>query len=119
MSRRQRAARTAATPRAAATTNFAGGKMTDWGAHHIDIAQWAIGMDNTGPTSVEGVMAEHPVPFKDGWPTVDNQYNAATKFDVKCMYPNGVELHILSDGENGIQLTGDKGELFVSRGALR
>src|SRR5205085_1415913 len=45
--------------------------------------------------------------------------NAATKFDVKCLYGDGVELHILSDGENGIQLTGDKGDLFVSRGALR
>jgi predicted dehydrogenase len=98
---------------------YSGGKMTDWGAHHVDIATWAIGMDNSGPTSVEGVMAEHPVPFKDGWPTVTNRYNAATKFDVKCMYPNGVELHILSDGENGILITGDKGELFVSRGALR
>jgi predicted dehydrogenase len=98
---------------------YSGGKMTDWGAHHVDIATWAIGMDNSGPTSVEGIMAEHPVPFKDGWPTVTNRYNAATKFDVKCMYPNGVELHILSDGENGILITGDKGELFVSRGALR
>ncbi|MEX2175733.1 MAG: Gfo/Idh/MocA family oxidoreductase [Pirellulaceae bacterium] len=98
---------------------YSGGKMTDWGAHHIDIATWAIGMDNSGPTSVEGVMAEHPVPFKEGWPTVSNRYNAATKFDVKCMYPNGIELHILSEGENGILIKGDKGELFVSRGALR
>jgi predicted dehydrogenase len=98
---------------------YSGGKMTDWGAYHVDIATWAIGMENSGPTSVEGVMAEHPVPFKDGWPTVTNRYNAATKFDVKCMYPNGVELHILSDGENGILIQGDKGELFVSRGALR
>lgn len=98
---------------------YSGGKMTDWGAHHVDIATWAIGMDHSGPTSVEGLMAEHPVPFKDGWPTVDNMYNAATKFDVKCLYPNGVELRILSDGENGIKITGDQGELFVSRGALR
>jgi hypothetical protein len=98
---------------------YSGGKMTDWGAHHVDIATWAIGMDQSGPTSVEGVFADHPVPYKDGWPTVDNMYNAATKFDVKCLYPNGVELHVLSDGENGIQITGDKGELFVSRGALR
>jgi predicted dehydrogenase len=98
---------------------YSGGKMTDWGAHHVDIATWAIGMENSGPVSVEGIFAEHPVPYKDGWPTVDNMYNAATKFDVKCLYPNGVEMHILSDGENGILITGDKGELFVSRGALR
>jgi predicted dehydrogenase len=98
---------------------YSGGKMTDWGAHHVDIATWAIGMDQSGPTSVEGIMAEHPVPFKDGWPTVSNKYNAAHKFDVKCLYPNGVELHILSDGENGIHIQGDRGDLFVSRGALR
>jgi predicted dehydrogenase len=98
---------------------YSGGKMTDWGAHHVDIATWAIGMENSGPISVEGVMVEHPVPFKDGWPTITNKYNAATKFDVKCLYPNGVELHILSEGENGILIQGDKGELFVSRGNLR
>jgi predicted dehydrogenase len=98
---------------------YSGGKMTDWGAHHVDIATWAIGMENSGPTSVEGIMAVHPVEFKDGWPTVSNRYNAATKFDVKCLYPNGVELHILSEGENGILIQGDKGELFVSRGNLR
>lgn len=97
---------------------YSGGKMTDWGAHHVDIATWAIGMDSSGPTSVEGIMAEHPVPYKDGWPTQDNQYNVATKFDVKCLYPNGVELHILSEGENGVYIQGDKGDLFVSRGKL-
>jgi predicted dehydrogenase len=98
---------------------YSGGKMTDWGAHHVDIAQWAIGMVESGPVSVEGVTAQHPVPFKDGHPTVTNRYNTATKFDVKVMFPNEVEMHILSDGENGILIQGDKGELFVSRGALR
>jgi predicted dehydrogenase len=98
---------------------YSGGKMTDWGAHHVDIATWAIGMDQSGPSSVEGVMAKHPVEYKDGWPTVSNRYNTATTFDVKCMYPNGVELHILADGENGILIEGEKGELFVSRGNLR
>jgi predicted dehydrogenase len=98
---------------------YSGGKLTDWGAHHVDIATWAIGMENSGPKSVEGLLAVHPVPYKDGYPTIDNMYNTATKFDVKCLYPNGVELHILSDGENGIYIQGDLGDLFVSRGALR
>ena len=97
---------------------YSGGKMTDWGAHHIDIAQWLIGMDHSGPTSVEGT-AEHPVPFKDGHPTVSNRYNAATKFHVKCMFPNGVELTVRDDTENGILVEGDKGRIFVSRGSLK
>ena len=96
---------------------YSGGKMTDWGAHHVDIAQWAIGMENSGPNSVEGT-AEHPCPYKDGYPTVDHMYNAATKFLVTCMFPNGVEMTIRHDTENGILIEGTEGRIFVSRGAL-
>ena len=60
--------------------------MTDWGAHHVDIAHWAIGMDNSGPISVAGT-AKHPVPFKDGYPTDDSQYNAATEFTSPASSP--------------------------------
>ncbi|MFO1063129.1 MAG: Gfo/Idh/MocA family oxidoreductase [Pirellulales bacterium] len=98
---------------------YSGGKMTDWGAHHVDIATWAIGMDHSGPTSVEGLHVVHPMEYKNGYATRTDMYNTATQFDVKCMYANGIELHILSDRENGILIQGDKGELFVSRGALR
>ena len=47
---------------------YSGGKLTDWGAHHVDIAQWAIGMDETGPTTIEVAKGELPVEYKDGWP---------------------------------------------------
>lgn len=97
---------------------YSGGKMTDWGAHHIDIATWAIGMDHSGPTSVEGT-AKHPVELKDGNPVQTNRYNVATTFNVKCLFANGVEMEIAADGENGITITGTEGEIFVSRGALR
>jgi predicted dehydrogenase len=97
---------------------YSGGKMTDWGAHHVDIAQWAIGKDDSGPTRVEVVSAEHPVPFRKGNPTVDDTYNAAVHFNVRCLYDNGVELIIRDDTENGITFEGDRGEIFVSRGRL-
>ena len=98
---------------------YSGGKMTDWGAHHVDIAQWAIGMENSGPVSVEGICAEHPVPFENGHPMVDNQYNTATRFLVRCMFPNGVEMSIRDDTANGIRFEGTEGELFVSRSSLK
>ncbi len=96
---------------------YSGGKMTDWGAHHVDIAQWAIGMDHSGPTHVEGT-AKHPVPFEKGYPTVDNQYNTATDFLVTCKFPGDVELVIRHDTENGILIEGTKGRIFVNRGKL-
>ena len=97
---------------------YSGGKLTDWGAHHVDIAQWAIGMDHNGPTSVEVVSAELPVPFEKGYPTVDDCYNTPKAFQVKCQFPNGVEMVLRHDTDNGILVEGEKGRFFVNRGKL-
>ena len=96
---------------------YSGGKMTDWGAHHVDIGMWALGMDNSGPVLVEGT-AEHPVPFENGMPTVSNRYNAATKFNVTAKFENGAEMLITSEGDNGILIEGTEGRIFVNRGQL-
>jgi predicted dehydrogenase len=99
---------------------YSGGKMTDWGAHHVDIASWALGIDETGPQTVEGV-AKHPCEFVDGMPTRDDCYNTATEFDVTVMCPGDVELHIVShspDG-NGILFEGTEGRFHVSRGSMK
>jgi predicted dehydrogenase len=96
---------------------YSGGKMTDWGAHHVDIAQWAMGMDHSGPLSVEGT-AVHPCEYKDGHPQADNVYNAAVEFMVTCKFPNDLEMVIRHDTENGITFEGEKGTFFVSRGKL-
>jgi predicted dehydrogenase len=97
---------------------YSGGKMTDWGAHHVDIAQWGIGMDKSGPVSVKPISSTHPVPFKDGMPTEDDRYNTATEFMIECMFPNGVKLTIRHDTDNGILFTGSKGKFFVNRGKI-
>ena len=97
---------------------YSGGRMTDWGAHHVDIAQWAIGMDQTGPLSVEPVSFKLPVPFEKGYPKVDDCFNTATAYHIKCIFPNGVEMIIRDDTDNGILFEGDKGRFFVNRGKL-
>jgi predicted dehydrogenase len=97
---------------------YSGGKLTDWGAHHVDIAQWAIGMDRSGPVSVKPVSVKHPVPFKDGMPTQDDAYNTATDFLIECLFPNGVKMTIRHDTDNGILFTGTEGRFFVSRSKI-
>ena len=56
-------------------------------SHHVDIAQWAIGMEWSGPTSVDPVSVTHPVPFRNGHPTQDDRYNTATEFVVRALFP--------------------------------
>ncbi len=97
---------------------YSGGKLTDWGAHHVDIATWAMDKTATGPVSVDPVMVKHPVAFKDGFPTDDSRYNTATEFLIRAKYADGMELEIRHDGTNGITLEGTEGSIFVARGKL-
>ena len=114
---------------------YSGGKMTDWGAHHIDIAQWAIAPGETGPTRVAGT-GEFPdtVPsdldwnaFLNGDVTLPNGYNTATKFSIDLNYGNGSLINVNNhykreddnvDFGNGILFEGEKGRIFVNRGKL-
>ena len=98
--------------------DYSGGKLTDWGAHHVDIATWGMGKTATGPVAIDPVMVEHPVEFRDGYPTVNNRYNTATRFNIKAVYDDGVELTIRHDTDNGILFEGSKGRIFVNRGKL-
>lgn len=98
---------------------YSGGKLTDWGAHHIDICKWAL--EANGQTddllSIAGT-AEHPVRFEDGMPTERDRYNTATAFHLTAQFPGGTELVIRHDTDNGVLIEGDKGRIFVNRGKL-
>lgn len=96
---------------------YSGGKFTDWGAHHIDIALWAIGQNGPGmgPIEFDGTDANHPVEYKDGHATVDDRYNTAHDYAVKCKFENGIEMIVESRGRNGILFEGTKGRFFVNR----
>ena len=80
-------------------SEYAGGGMTDWGAHHFDIAQWGLGMDHSGP--VEIVPPEDPT----------------TGRGVKFIYANGTEV-VHGGPRAGVTFVGSEGELFVDRGKL-
>jgi predicted dehydrogenase len=102
---------------------YSGGKFTDWGAHHIDIALWAIDQlgEGQGPISFNPLLAEHPVPFKDGYPTETDRYNTSHKFDIECKFANGIVMNVVSNSPdgNGIVFEGTKGKIHVSRGRIK
>lgn len=98
---------------------YSGGKLTDWGAHHVDICNWALKLNGqaAGPTALGG-KAEHPVEFRDGKPVQNDRYNTATSFLFNVDYPGGTKMIIRNDTDNGVLLEGDKGKIFVNRGKL-
>jgi len=87
---------------------FSGGMITDWGAHHLDIVQWALGMDGNGPSRVEIRSVTLPAPTE--------VYNTATAFDFDAIYAGGVRVNVSQGHPNGILFEGEDGRsLFVSR----
>jgi predicted dehydrogenase len=101
---------------------YSGGTMTDWGAHHVDCSLWAIGQNGPGqgPVKFKPIVAEHPMPFKNGYPTENNRYNTSTRFDIECTFESGTVMNIVSHSEfgNGILMEGTKGRIHISRGHL-
>src|SRR5262249_30534231 len=84
---------------------YSGGMMTDWGAHHFDIAQWGLGMDDSGPVDI--------IPPDD--PKADR--------GLRYVYTNGVEvLHGPIDKSvadfDVVLFLGADGAIQVNRGKL-
>lgn len=79
---------------------YSGGMMTDWGAHHFDIAQWGLGMDQSGPVEI--------IPPADPKATIGVRY----------LYANGVEV-VHSGSRRGVLFIGSNGEINVDRGFLQ
>ena len=92
---------------------YSGGKLTDWGAHHNDIAQWGLGKDDTGPVYATAVGSEFPKGFDPA-----HNYNCHHNFAVTYEYADGTRLVTTSEGENGNRFIGDKGWIFVNRSRI-
>lgn len=91
--------------------DFSGGFITDWGAHHLDILQWALDMDATGPVRIENVVAQLP--------NQTDLYNTPTAYSFDVVYANGVRANVSDRNRNGLLFEGEGGQsIFVSRGIL-
>jgi predicted dehydrogenase len=100
---------------------YSGGTMTDWGAHHLDIVSWAVGLP--APRQVEGQGLSDPI--RGG-------YTTFAEYEVNYLYENGVGVHVRTttddniygekvnaDGQhNGIRFVGTDGWIWVNRSQI-
>ncbi|HEX4589630.1 MAG TPA: Gfo/Idh/MocA family oxidoreductase [Gemmataceae bacterium] len=78
---------------------YANGGLADMGAHHFDIAQWALDMDATGPVRIE--------------PPAAADANRGLRF----VYATGIEM--LHGGPSGATFERTAGTIYVDRDVLR
>ena len=85
-----------------------GGQLMDWIGHHVDIAHWGLGFDETGPHEIEG-SGEYP---KEGL------WNSPTRYRLTAKYPNNVTMVIAGghrDIRGGTKWIGTDGWVWVNR----
>jgi predicted dehydrogenase len=88
-----------------------GGSLMDWVGHHVDIAHWGLGLDNSGPISVEGSGEPSPHPI----------WNTPPRWRVTARYAGGVTMHIAGgypDVRPGTKWIGDEGWVWIDRSGM-
>lgn len=88
---------------------ISGGEIANWGAHYLDSAMQALGLDATGPVAVKGAGRRNPV---------GSLHTSYFGIDVDYTFPGGITMKLRSDDERGITLRGTEGTLFVNRETL-
>jgi len=88
------------------TEDFGLGMITNWGAHHVDIAQWALGQELGGPMTVEA----------RGKFVKNDLHTVHTAYHVELLYPGNVRVVLDDKFPTGIQFEGDEGWIFCTRG---
>lgn len=91
--------------------DFGGGQLMDWVGHHVDIAHWGLGFDETGPVEIEG-RGEFPA---------RGIYNSALRYRLHAVYADGTPMVIAGghdDIRSGTKWIGERGWIWVDRGGL-
>ena len=91
--------------------DYSGGILTDWGAHHLDITQWALDAENTGPRTIDGSQTELP--------NIPGGYTTPRNPIITYEYPGDVVVRVGAASEGvGVLFEGDKGRIYVDRGRI-
>jgi predicted dehydrogenase len=83
------------------------GMITGWGSHHLDIVQWGMGTEHTGPAQIEA-WAEYPG---------DGLWDVHGRFRIEYTYANGVKVICADNATNkqGVLFEGTEGWVYVKR----
>ena len=101
---------------------YSGGHITDWGAHHFDIVQWALDKDNSGPVEIrppekEGELYGASFIYRDTPAGAEVPViHKSTVYEYDGKDGQGKQQHFVEN--NGILFIGEKGKLFVNRGKI-
>lgn len=85
-------------------THFGGGEMTDRGAHIIDLAQLALGRDDSGPVTFTA----------SGKRNEGSVYDAFMDYEFTNTYADGVQLVGRNQSPRGLKIVGEQGSIFVN-----
>lgn len=93
--------------------DYSGGQQTNFGAHHLDTAQWGLGMDDSGPIGVQGTATYHP----NRW------YETPDRTDITYTYPGDITMRCrqipgIPSKKQGTEFVCEKGSIFVWRGGV-
>ncbi len=92
--------------------DYGGGLLLDWIGHHMDIAHWGLGLDNSGPIEVSG---------RGTFPQSCRVWNAPAMYHVEARYAQGYTIVIEGDESivpRGTKWIGDRGWLWVDRAGI-
>jgi predicted dehydrogenase len=91
---------------------YSGGICTDWGAHHMDVAHWALDVETSGPLTIDGTATKLP--------ELPGGFNTPKLVTVNFMYPGDVLVQLLAQppGEEGVVFEGEKGTIRATRRGL-
>jgi hypothetical protein len=78
--------------------------------HHVDIAHWGMGCDETGPVEIYDAHGDY---IPSAWP-----WDVATSYSFKARYRNGVEMSVASSNRGGAKWIGEEGWVWVDRGGI-
>jgi predicted dehydrogenase len=100
---------------------YSGGELLNWGCHGLDMVQWALQLDESGPTEVWVEPAEKMKEFMQDLPALRDQGDAiASQPVIHYKFPNGVIMSLCSLNPRvggGATFIGDKGQITIIRGA--